>query len=208
MTQPLIPRGHRLVFFFTFFYILVFSVGFLIGGNYEFVIYTAVMLGVLLIVTLLVREYEVPDEFLWLFSFAGVLHMLGGGVHISGGDRLYDFIIYPFYISPTDPGFQIFRYDQLVHFFGYGVIALCIHYALRRYTPQSDPVLRACITILATMGIGSFNEIAEFFATLSLPSTGVGDYSNTLLDLASNTVGAILAVSGYEAWVRLKKRLQ
>jgi uncharacterized membrane protein YjdF len=199
-----LPKGHRTVFFFTLFYIVAFSIGFSIGGNYEFVIYTLVMLGVLLVVTLLVREYEIPDGLLWLFSLAGILHMLGGGVHVNG-DRLYGLILYPFYISPTDPGFQIFRYDQLVHFFGYGVIALCIHYALRKYTPQSDPVLRACITILATMGIGSFNEIAEFFATLSLPSTGVGDYSNTLLDLASNTLGAIVGVSAYEAYVKLKK---
>ncbi|HTR18726.1 MAG TPA: DUF2238 domain-containing protein [Candidatus Paceibacterota bacterium] len=207
MTHDIIPRRHHFVFFFTLFYIVAFSLGFLIGGNYEFVIYTAVMLGVLLVVTLLVREYDIPDPLLWTFSFAGILHMLGGGVHVNG-DRLYGFILYPVYISSTDPGFQIFRYDQLVHLFGYGVIALCIHYALRRYTPQSDPVLRACITILATMGIGSFNEVAEFFATLTLPSTGVGDYSNTLLDLTSNMLGAIVAVSGYETWIRLKKGRQ
>lgn len=60
MTRPLIPRGHRIVFFFTLFYILAFSIGFLIGGNYEFVIYTTVMLGVLLLVTLLVREIRDP----------------------------------------------------------------------------------------------------------------------------------------------------
>jgi len=202
-----IPKGHRTVFFFTLFYIVAFSIGFFIGGDYEFVIYTAVMFGVLLVVTLIVREYEIPNPFLWVFSFAGVLHMLGGGIHV-GGQRLYGVIIYPFYISATDPGFQIFRYDQLVHIFGYGVIALCIHYALRTYIPNADPVLRACITVLATMGIGSFNEIAEFFATLSLPSTGVGDYSNTLLDLTSNTLGAIIAVSGFETWVWSKLRLK
>src|SRR5665213_331856 len=150
-----IPKGHRTVFFFTLFYIVAFSIGFFIGGDYEFVIYTAVMFGVLLVVTLIVREYEIPNPFLWVFSFAGVLHMLGGGIHV-GGQRLYGVIIYPFYISATDPGFQIFRYDQLVHIFGYGVIALCIHYALRTYYPMpilcfahASPSLRRWVSALS-----------------------------------------------------------
>jgi hypothetical protein len=197
--------GRRNIFFFTLLYIVLFSIGFLIGGDYEFFIYTVVMLAALFVVTYVLRDLEIPNGFLWALSGAGVLHMLGGGVHIAG-ERLYGLIIYPFYISPTDPGFQIFRYDQFVHLAGYGVIALCIHYLLCKVNPQGNRIIRALVTIFVTMGLGSFNEIAEFCATISLPSTGVGDYSNTLLDLISNTLGAIIAVSGYEIYLRLKKR--
>jgi len=203
--QRYLPRGRRTVFFFTLFYIFAFSIGFLIGGNYEFVIYTAVMLGATFGALYVLRDLEIPSGFLWALSGVGVLHMLGGGVHVNG-DRLYGLILYPLYISSTDPGLAIFRYDQLVHILGYGIIAACIHYLLRRSNPEGDPVIRALITVFITMGLGSLNEMAEFAATLVLPSTGVGDYSNTLLDLTSNTLGAIVEVAGFESYISLKKR--
>ena len=202
--QRYLPKRIRAVFVFTILYIVAFSIGFYIGGDYEFVIYTVMMLAATVLIPIIIRDLEIPVSLLWMLSFAGVLHMLGGGVHVDG-QRLYSYIIYPFYMSPTDPGLQIFRFDQFVHLFGYAVIALCIHYVLRRYNPNADPVFIALLTIFATMGIGSLNEIVEFLATLSLPSTGVGDYSNTLLDLISNTLGAIIAVAGFETVFRLKK---
>jgi hypothetical protein len=43
------------------------------------------------------------------------------------------------------------------------------------------------------MGFGALNEIVEFVAVLSVPSTNVGGYINTGWDLVSNLVGCVLA---------------
>jgi putative membrane protein len=46
------------------------------------------------------------------------------------------------------------------------------------------------------MGLGALNEIVEFAAVVASPSTGVGGYYNTALDLVFNGLGATLAVIG------------
>ncbi len=50
------------------------------------------------------------------------------------------------------------------------------------------------VLIAAGTGLGALNEIVEFVAVLLFPNTGVGGYSNTILDLISNLIGASLAV--------------
>lgn len=198
-----LATGRGYVFFFTLAYIVLFSIGFIYGGNFEFAIYTTVMFGVLVLVSLIARDTQIPNGFLWALSLMGVLHMLGGGVHI-GTERLYAYRIWDLY-STSDVGFVILRFDQLVHMVGYGVIAVAIHYVLRKTAPKADAIGRVAVSILAAMAIGSINELAEFFTVMLLPSTGVGDYFNTMLDLSFNTVGAILGVIGYEFYRELKK---
>jgi putative membrane protein len=41
------------------------------------------------------------------------------------------------------------------------------------------------------MGLSVVNELIEFAAVVVSPSTGVGGYVNTLLDLLFNTLGAV-----------------
>jgi hypothetical protein len=197
--------GRRIVFFFTLAYIVLFSIGFMYGGDYEFAIYTVVMFAALIVTGLIARDTQAPNGFLWALSFMGVLHMLGGGVHI-GGQRLYGYRIVDIYTSATDPGMVIFKYDQLVHLIGYAVIAVSIHYVLRRAAPSLSTIACGTLSILVAMAIGSINELGEFSTVIILPSTGVGDYSNTMLDLSFNTIGAIVGVIGYHWWLNLKKR--
>ena len=55
---------------------------------------------------------------------------------------------------------------------------------------------------MAGLGVGAFNEIIEFFATVIIPETGVGGYENTSLDLISNLIGAIIAMS----YIKIKEK--
>jgi len=43
------------------------------------------------------------------------------------------------------------------------------------------------------MGFGALNEVVEFIATLVLPDTNIGDYTNIGWDLVANLVGASVA---------------
>jgi hypothetical protein len=43
------------------------------------------------------------------------------------------------------------------------------------------------------LGVGAFNEIVEALVSAIVPSSGVGGYVNTSLDLIADLIGAILA---------------
>jgi hypothetical protein len=45
------------------------------------------------------------------------------------------------------------------------------------------------------LGVGAFNEIVEALVSAIVPSSGVGGYVNTALDLISDLIGAILAMT-------------
>jgi hypothetical protein len=198
----LIPRG-RAPIAFTFAYIVLFSVGFMYGSNYEFALYTIVMFAALALVMITLRHVDIPARMLWALSFMGMLHMAGGGVHVNG-ERLYGYLLFDMY-SASERGLVLLRYDQMVHLVGYGVIAIIIHFLLRRTAPQMGSVTVSLLAILAAMAIGSLNELTEFIAVLMLPSTGVGNYFNTMLDMSFNALGATVGVAAHEGWLGLKK---
>ena len=52
----------------------------------------------------------------------------------------------------------------------------------------------AVILVLAGAGVGVVNEIIEFVAAWMIPETGVGGYTNTMLDLVFNMIGATIAM--------------
>ena len=58
--------------------------------------------------------------------------------------------------------------------------------------PKPTPGL-VMLCALGGMGLGAFNEIVEFVATLTVPETNVGGYANTGWDLVANGVGATIA---------------
>ena len=45
----------------------------------------------------------------------------------------------------------------------------------------------------SSMGYGALNEVIEFIATVFIPETNVGGYTNTSWDLVANLLGAIFA---------------
>lgn len=167
--------------------ILGFTISFLARENYEFLLYIGVIFFFFFVLLLTDAIVRFSKTALWGTVLWAFLHMSGGGVPVGEG-RLYDVILLP--LSKT---YEIFKYDQFVHFIGFGVATLLMYELLK-------PVLRpdhrnwvrlAIIVIMAGLGVGALNEVIEFFATVITPETGVGGYVNTSLDLVFDLFGAV-----------------
>ena len=187
--------------------LLIFTSLYLVGGafyfikdlNFEFIIYVAVILVILGGVYLTLPRTNFPTWMLWLLSVWGLMHILGGAVSTSDG-VLFAYRIYPF----LDLGgeFYILKYDQLVHGYLYGVVAMMAYHLLRaRLMVTNHNVLVFLFAVLASVGISGLNEIMEFFISLTMEN-GVGGYDNTMLDMCFNLGGALIATWLY---VRLVK---
>ena len=171
--------------------LFLFTLLFVGAKNYEFLIYVGVIVFFLALVLATNKKVNYPLGILWGLSIWAVMHMAGGGIFV-GETRLYEMILIPIVGEP----YNIFKYDQLVHAFGFGVATLLMFHLLK-------PVLIgkiknwariSIVVVMAGLGVGALNEIIEFFATVVSPQTGVGGYENTALDLVANMVGAVIAM--------------
>lgn len=189
-------RAEKAVALFTAAYVLGFAIWFLSIGNYEFIVYIATMLALILLIALTLRVAEYPPAMLWALSAWGLAHMAGGGMPVDGS-VLYNLRLIP--VVETDL-YYILKYDQVVHAFGFGVTAWLLHHLITRHYPATRGSWTAyAYAALAAMGLGAVNEIIEFSAVLMVPDTNVGGYYNTALDLCFNAAGAVLAM----IWVGL-----
>ncbi len=177
---------------FTASYVVGFGIYFISIGNNEFLWYIATLIGFMLLIAYGARRAQFPAMLLWLLSIWGLAHMAGGGVVIDGA-VLYAYRL----LDIVGTGeLSILKYDQVVHFYGFGVTALVLRHLLRRNFPVlAGTATLFCYPILGSMGLGGLNEIIEFAAVMALPNTNVGGYYNTALDLLFNTAGAITAVA-------------
>ena len=195
-TKPLSPRQLWPLILFTTAYLLAALVGVVLMGNGEFVFYLVVMFVLLSVVIIIHQRVHFSRIVLWGLSLWGALHMAGGLLPvpanwpINGEIRvLYSLWLVPGYL----------KYDQLVHAFGFGVTTLVcwagLQSILRPHLPpgaQLRPTLgMVMLCAAAAMGFGAMNEVVEFAATLLVPETNVGGYSNTGWDLVANMVGAV-----------------
>ena len=106
---------------------------------------------------------------------------------------LFAYRIYPFLDNGGE--FYILKYDQVVHAYLYGLVALGAHHIMRVVMGiQGKTILVAAIAILVSLGISSLNEIMEFLIAVSLERNGVGGYENAMLDLIFNLSGAVIAI--------------
>lgn len=186
-----LKKGEWLLFFFNLIYIVGFAAYYLRIKNYEFLWYVSVVVFFFLLIGLTLRKTNFNHVVLWGISLWGLLHMAGGGIIVKGS------ILYALPLIPIVGSGEllILKYDQAVHFFGFAVATLVVYHLLRPYlTTTTNWKVVYPILIAAGAGLGSLNEIIEFTAVLSLSNTGVGGYSNTVLDLIFNTLGAIAAV--------------
>ncbi len=161
------------------------------NGNHEFLLYVVVILLVGSLIIWKQKKLRFDHVILWGLTLWGFLHMAGGNVQIGDG------VLYNVILLPISPRHQILRFDQMVHFLGFGVATLVAHHLLRPYLrrgPSPAPTL-AFLVVLLGSGFGALNEIIEFIAVLALPETGVGGYENTLWDLVFNLLGAITATA-------------
>ena len=125
---------------------------------------------------------------LWGLALWGLSHMVGGIVEV-GGVTIYE--------RPTDTG--EFRFDKVVHFFGFGFATLAAYeLLLRDESPAASAKATAVTAAFVGLGIGAVNETIEFLITRLPFESNVGGFSNTGWDLVANATGAISAsVVGY-----------
>jgi uncharacterized membrane protein YjdF len=168
----------------------IFIVLFIIQQNFEFIGYVVIVLLLFFLLLFSNRYVKYPAYVMWGLYIWGVLHMLGG-VEFEAGRVIYTFIIFPIIGEP----YNILKYDQVIHAFGFFVATLVMFYVLKRYlTAPFGWKAVGIVVAMAGLGLGAFNEIVEFIMTVVLPNTNVGGYENTALDLVFNFVGALAAV--------------
>lgn len=179
-------------------YIPVFTVIALRRANYEFVLYVGVILFMVTWILWKQRSVRFGLSILWGLTIWALLHMVGGNVRLSDGNVVYSLVLVPLVHSAE---YEILRYDQVVHIFGFGVATLVCHHLLRPYLRDRIEHRGTLMLLVVLMGsgLGAVNEIVEFIAVLTVPETGVGGYANTALDLTSNLIGGVAAV----IWLRL-----
>jgi len=173
-------------------YVAAFAVYYISIRNFEFLWYVAVLLFFFILILSTIHRSKFDLLILWGLSIWGFLHMAGGGI-VVGGDVLYALHLIPI---AGEGDLFILKFDQLVHFYGFGVATLVVYHLLRPYlNERTNWKVVYPILVAAGMGLGVLNELVEFTAVLVVPDTGVGGYANTALDLAFNTLGAIAAVT-------------
>jgi len=184
--------------------IIGFGVMFLARLNYEFIIYVGVIIFFLCLILASIKKVDYTLGSLIGLTVWSALHLAGGGI-IVGEGRLYDVILIR--LSQTYP---IWRYDQLVHIWGFGVSTLVMYSLLRPAfaRPIHNSISLSIVLVMAGLGMGAFNEILEFAVSVIVPASGVGGYLNTSLDLCADLIGAILGLLYIRIWYLRKEDIQ
>lgn len=171
--------------------VIGFTINFLLKGNYEFLVYAAVLFFLIGIAARTDKIFHYSSFAKWSFITWLFLHMLGGAVYING-TRLYDTIL----INIVGAPYYVLKYDQVIHGFCYFVITLFIYsVVLYLAKPKTSKLLVMFIAFTASMGISALNEIVELSAVIFFHSeAAVGDYYNNALDLVFNAIGSIIAL--------------
>lgn len=108
-------------------------------------------------------------------------HLAGGLIGLDGDRVLYNAELAPH-----------LRYDNVVHFFGFGVAGVAAWEALAPRSGGHNPApMVAGLTVwFFGMGIGALNEVVEFAIALNVEKSNIGGYLNTGRDLVANMLGA------------------
>ncbi len=188
----MLTKHHWYIIAFSALYLLAGGIYFLRDFNNEFVIYVAVIVAIFIGVFTTLRQTQFPIWMLWLLSVWGLMHVAGGAVQIGDG-VLFAYKICPFLDLGGD--FYILKYDQFVHAYLYGLVALMAHHTLRvPLNVTGHTFLVGLAAAMMSLGISGLNEIMEFLIAVTLEENGVGGYENAMLDLIFNFSGAVLAL--------------
>ncbi len=157
-------------------------------GNGLWLAYTLTGIGIFGVLVGLVRAQKVrpPAATVWLAGTAVTLHYVGGsmaGLHRIGGvNGLY--AAFPWW-------------DNVVHFLGCFAVAVAAWAMLEAMVPRVPAmVLAACVAV--TLGV--FVELYEFAQFVMFGTIDQGFYTNTLLDLYYNLLGAASGVVVADRW--------
>lgn len=170
---------------------IIFSYLSLERKNYEFLMYIGIIIIIAGIFIITNKKSKISNGVLWGMVLWAFMHMSGGLLYFKD-QKLYTIVLIDLFKIGNE---TVFRYDQLVHIVGFGIATYLVYELIRDYlNEKTNWKVLSMVLIFAGMGIGALNEILEFIAVVILPETGVGGYENTLLDLISNTIGAIIVV--------------
>ncbi len=175
----------------------VFTVIFLVKGNYEFLTYTITISFLIWLIQKTDKKFNYSQIGKFGFAIWLLLHFLGGSLKINGL-RLYDNILIPIFGEPLN----IFRYDQFLHAFCYFVFVFFVYAVVKNSLKENtNKWITAFIIIFIAEGIGAINEIIELSTVVLFNTQGVGNYYNNALDLVFNLMGASIG-----ALIILKKK--
>jgi hypothetical protein len=188
-------KGQLGVILFSLLYLVLGGVYFMRDLNHEFIIYVAVIVVIFGAVFATLRYTKFPVWMLWLLSIWGLMHVAGGVVPTPDG-VLFAYKIYPFLDAGGD--MYILKYDQVVHAYLYGLVAVMSLHTLRIiFGVVGHNFLVNLAAVMISLGISGMNEIMEFLIAINLERHGIGGYENAMLDLIFNLGGATVAVAVY-----------
>ena len=105
------------------------------------------------------------------------------------GKVLYQQIVFD--ILNNGGGYVLLKMDQVIHFYGFGLVAFIMYRILKEKAPQASNLFVGIFATIIAIGFGALNEVVEFAIVLSTEFNGVGDLFNMGLDLIFNLAGAI-----------------
>ncbi|MEA2112574.1 MAG: DUF2238 domain-containing protein [Patescibacteria group bacterium] len=184
-------KKYKLLLLINIILLVLFSFLFISRKNFEFLIYVGIIIFIMAVIWLTKNKVNYPPIVLWGLTIWAFLHMTGGGIYISG-KKVYELMLFPLIGEP----YNILKYDQFVHFFGFGIATILMFYLIKPFLTKDrvGKVALSIVIIMAGLGVGAFNEIVEFITTVIVPESGVGGYENTALDLVFNLLGAMVAM--------------
>lgn len=185
---------------FTVAYLLAAAIWIFVSGNFEFLAYIAIVLVLVFVVWTVHTRVRLSWALMACLSAWGALHMAGGLMPLPASWPVGDgtSVLYNWHIAGP-----FFKYDQVVHAFGFGVTTWLCWRCLVAYQPElasKKPAGGLALCAFAGMGLGALNEVIEFTITLVVPENNVGGYLNTALDLVYNTAGAVMAALVIRFW--------
>ncbi len=152
------------------------------AGQTATYVVTVMLLGALLL--RLDRTVRFSDLVAVGVTAWALAHLAGGLIGLDGDRVLYNAVLAPH-----------LRYDNVVHFFGFGVAGVAAWEALapRLAAADTEPLAAGITVWLFGMGIGALNEVVEFAIALNVEDSNVGGFLNTGRDLVANMLGAAAA---------------
>ncbi|MDD5177999.1 MAG: DUF2238 domain-containing protein [Candidatus Nanoarchaeia archaeon] len=174
----------RLMLIYSLLFMSLFTIFFVLRGNYEFLYYTALMLFVILFFVIFYKKFNFPVWSMFGLTVLLTLHILGGHVDV-GNVRLYDFWIIP----------GVLKYDNPVHFLGIFTVTFMINHLIRPHLKKTTIKSTWFLYLITlSLGVAGFYEILELVPSVWLGAKNqVGDYLNNALDLVFGLLGSITA---------------
>jgi len=186
-----LKRSEWAVLIFTVGYVAIFGAIFLSAGNGEFLWYVITLVLFLALVAATQRVARFPAFILWGLSLWGLAHMAGGGVPVG------DSVLYTYVLLPLAGGGELvlLKYDQIVHFYGFGVATLVLWHVLRRNFPALDGTRTIyAFAILGGMGLGEKVGIGDQLWVQAVGVIATVAWSVVLTFVIAKAVGGIVGL--------------